>query len=77
MIALDLVIGDGEVNVAVAVEIGGHASRRGMGEHPGTVGGGETATMAVPVNVGIDVPYAVVVVGTDEKVEQSVSVEIH
>ena len=77
VIALDLVIGDGEVHVAIPVEIARHAPRGGMGEQPCAVLGRETAAGPVPVNVGIDVPHPVVVVGTDEEIEQAVPVEIH
>ena len=77
VVALDLVIGNGEVDATVSVEIRRYTARGGMGKQPGAVVGRESPAGPIPVDVGIDVPHAVVVVGADEEVEQAVPVEVH
>ena len=76
VIALDLVIGDGEVDPAVVVEVGRDAGGRGVREQPRAILGRKPAPLAVPVDVGIDIAQRNIVVGTDEEIQHAVVVEI-
>ena len=76
VVALDFVVGDGQVGPAVAVEVGGDAAGCGVCEEARAVVGGEAAPGAIPVEVGVDVALAAVVVGADEEVEEAVVVEV-
>ena len=76
VVAPDFVIGDGQVDPAVLVEVGGDVAGGRVREEPGAIRGGEAAAIAVPINEGVAVAGQARVIRRREEIQRPVVVEV-
>ena len=76
VIAESLVVGDGDVHAAVAVEVGRQAAGRGVRAQPREVAGAESRLPVAPVDERIHVPVDGALVAAAQQVRHSVAVEV-
>ncbi len=76
MVAEGLVVGDGDVDASVAVEVGRDTAGRRVRAQPREVAGAESGLPVAPVDERVDVPVDGALVAAAQQIEDPVAVEV-